>query len=133
MKKDVIPAILGGALGTAFRIAFDVVLSLMFFSLSWVSIMSINAAGSFLLAFLVGGLWTRPSTPHWVKVFLGPGLLGAFTTFSGVMLQGMLLGNMWITASFLALSIGTSMFAALLGFWAGSPFARTSRRKGVKR
>lgn len=133
MKKDLIPAILGGALGTALRIAFDVVLSLMFFSLSWVSIMAINALGSFLLAFLVAGLWTRPSAPHWVKVFFGPGVLGAFTTFSGVMLQGMLLGNMWITASFLALSIGTSMFAALLGFWAAVPFARKSRRKVASR
>lgn len=133
MKKDLFPAILGGALGTALRIVFDVVLSLLFFSLSLVSIMAINAVGSFLLAFWVGGLWTRKSTPHWVKVFFGPGVLGAFTTFSGVMLQGLLLGNMWITAGFLALSIGTSMFAALLGFWAATPFAGKRTRKAVSR
>jgi CrcB protein len=89
--------------------------------------------GSFLLAFLVAGLWTRKSTPHWVKIFMGPGVLGAFTTFSGVMLQGLLIQDMWTTAGFLALSIGTSMFAALLGFWAAQPFAQKSTRKVANR
>lgn len=133
MKKDIIPVIVGGAVGTALRIVLDIVLSLIFFSLSLVSIMAINAVGSFVLAFLVAGLWTRKSTPHWLKMFMGPGLLGAFTTFSGVMLQGLLMQNMWTTAGFLAVSIGTSMFAALLGFWAAQPFAQKKKRKAATR
>ncbi|MDH6532216.1 CrcB protein [Aurantimicrobium minutum] len=133
MKKDIVPVILGGAVGTALRIVLDVVLSLIFFSLSLVSIMAVNAVGSFLLAFLVAGLWTRKSTPHWVKIFMGPGVLGAFTTFSGVMLQGLFIQNMWATAGFLALSIGTSMFAALLGFWVAQPFALKNKRKAATR
>lgn len=132
MKKDIIPVIVGGAVGTALRIVLDIVLSLIFFSLSLVSIMTINAVGSFVLAFLVAGLWTRKSTPHWLKVFMGPGVLGAFTTFSGVMLQGLLIQNMWTTAGFLALSIGTSMFAALLGFWAAKPFAQKKRKVATR-
>ena len=133
MKKDIIPVLVGGAVGTALRIVLDIVLSLIFFSLSLVSIMAINAVGSFVLAFLVAGLWTRKSAPHWLKMLMGPGVLGAFTTFSGVMLQGLLIQNMWTTAGFLAVSIGTSMFAALLGFWAAQPFAQKKKRKVATR
>ena len=134
MKKDLLPVAIGGAIGTTLRILLDIMLSLIFFTMSLVSIITINALGSFLLGFLVAGIWTRPKTPHWMKLAVGPGVLGGFTTFSGVMLQALLIQNPWATAGYLALSIGTSLFAALLGIWVGTPFAKkTTRRKVVKR
>ncbi|WP_298118337.1 CrcB family protein [uncultured Aurantimicrobium sp.] len=133
MKKDLLPVAIGGAIGTALRILLDIMLSLIFFTMSLVSILVINALGSFLLGFLVAGLWTRPKTPHWMKLAAGPGVLGGFTTFSGVMLQALLIQDPWTTAGYLALSIGTSLFAALLGIWVGTPFAKKSaKKKAVK-
>jgi CrcB protein len=134
VKKDLLPVAIGGAIGTALRILLDIMLSLIFFTMSQVSIITINAIGSFLLGFLVAGLWTRPSTPQWMKLAVGPGVLGGFTTFSGIMLQALLVQNPWATAGYLALSIGTSLFAALLGIWLGTPFAKkTAKKRTVKR
>lgn len=133
MKKDILAVAIGGAIGTALRILLDILLSLIFFTMSLVSIITINSIGSFLLGFLVAGLWTRPSTPHWMKLAVGPGLLGGFTTFSGVMLQALLIQSPWETAGYVALSIGTSLFAALLGIWLGTPFAKkTAKKRAVK-
>jgi len=134
VKKDLLPVAIGGAIGTALRILLDIMLSLIFFTMSLVSILVINALGSFLLGFLVAGLWTRPKTPHWMKLAVGPGVLGGFTTFSGVMLQALFIQDPWTTAGYLALSIGTSLFAALLGIWVGTPFAKkTITKRAVKR
>ena len=134
MKKNVLAVAIGGAIGTALRILLDILLSLIFFTLSIVSLIVINAFGSFLLGFLVAGIWTRPRTPTWMKLAIGPGLLGGFTTFSGVMLQALLVQNPWATAGYLALSIGTSLFAALLGIWLGLPFAKKpGHKKAVKK
>lgn len=128
LKKDLLPVIIGGALGTALRILLDIILSLVFATFSLASTMLINAVGSFGLGFLVAGLWAKPKTPRWFKVGIGPGVLGGFTTFSGVMLQALLIQNPMMTAAFLALSIATSLFAAVLGIWLGTP-----RKKGARR
>ncbi|AXE55184.1 MULTISPECIES: CrcB family protein [Aurantimicrobium] len=128
LKKDLLPVIIGGALGTALRILLDIILSLVFATFSLGSTMLINAVGSFVLGFLVAGLWAKPKTPRWFKVGIGPGVLGGFTTFSGVMLQALLIQNPMMTAAFLALSIATSLFAAVLGIWLGTP-----RKKGARR
>ena len=128
LKIDLVPVIIGGALGTALRILLDIILSLVFATFSLGSTMLINALGSFVLGFLVAGLWAKPKTPRWFKVGIGPGLLGGFTTFSGVMLQALLIQNPMMTAAFLALSIATSLFAAVLGIWLGTP-----RKKGARR
>ncbi len=134
MKTGFLPVAIGGAIGTALRILLDILLSLIFFTLSIVSLIVINAFGSFLLGFVVAGIWTRPGTPTWMKLAIGPGLLGGFTTFSGVMLQALLVQNPWASAGYLALSIGTSLFAALLGIWLGLPFAKKpGRKKAVKK
>lgn len=133
VRKDFLAVALGGAIGTSLRILLDIMLSLVFFTMSMVSIITINAIGSFLLGFLVAGIWTRKSTPQWMKLAVGPGVLGGFTTFSGVMLQALLIQDPWATAGYLALSIGTSLFAALLGIWLGTPFAqKKAARKVVK-
>lgn len=134
MKKDLVPVAIGGAMGTALRILLDITLILIFFSISLVSVIVINAIGAFLLGFVVAGIWTRPKTPNWMKLAIGPGVLGGFTTFSGVMLQALFVQNPWATAGYLALSIGTSLFAALLGIWLGTPFAKKrATRKVAKR
>lgn len=129
MKKDLLPVAIGGAIGTALRILLDIMLSLIFFTMSLVSLIVINAIGSFLLGFLVAGIWTRPKTPHWMKLAVGPGVLGGFTTFSGVVLQSLFFQNIFLTAGYLSLSIGTSLFAALLGVWVGTPLAKKASKK----
>ena len=133
VRNEFLAVAIGGAIGTALRILLDIMLSLVFFTMSMVSIITINAIGSFLLGFLVTGIWTRKSTPQWMKLAVGPGVLGGFTTFSGVMLQALLVQNPWATAGYLALSIGTSLFAALLGIWVGTPFAKKKATRKVAR
>jgi CrcB protein len=133
VKKDLLPVAIGGAIGTALRILLDIMLSLIFFTMSLVSLIVINAIGAFLLGFVVAGIWTRPQTPHWMKLAIGPGVLGSFTTFSGIMLQALLVQNAWATAGYLTLSIGTSLFAALLGVWVGTPFAKKTQKKAPRK
>lgn len=49
-----------------------------------VSTLGVNLAGAFLLGVLVARLDLRPH-PAWLRPFLAVGLLGAFTTWSGVL------------------------------------------------
>lgn len=71
----------GGALGTGLRLLAD-----MSLPQPW-GLIVVNALGSAALLVLVLGVWPRtPHAPRWLRDGLGPGLLGAFTTLSGVSL-----------------------------------------------
>ena len=66
--------LLGGAVGTALRLAIDAALPHDDASFP-LSTLIINCVGAFLLGALVSRVWE--SAPEWLKAALGPGLLGS--------------------------------------------------------
>jgi len=118
----------GGVVGTAARLALDYVIAHGDAGFP-VSTLLINIVGSFALGVLVAGM--SPGAPGWLRAGLGPGVLGAFTTFSAVMvsLVSLTASDRLPTALvYLALSVVCGFAAALLGLRLGSRMAR--RRLG---
>ncbi|UYN82909.1 MAG: CrcB family protein [Microcella sp.] len=69
-----------------------------------------------MLGLLVAALW--PPVPSWVRVGLGPGILGSFTTFSALAISVVALarsGEVLVALLSIVLSIGFGMLSA----WAG--------------
>jgi CrcB protein len=81
---------LGGLVGTGLRLACDLAFPHADGEFP-VETLVVNLVGAFALGWLVGGLWTRPTTPFWLKAGLGSGVLGSFTTLSAVMASLLLL------------------------------------------
>jgi CrcB protein len=75
----------GGVIGTAARWGLDSAVPHTSSQFP-LSTLVTNIVGTFLLAFLTAGLWTRSGVPAWVKAGVGPGVLGTYTTFSAVVL-----------------------------------------------
>ncbi len=78
---------------------------------------TINILGAFLLGLLSG---LAPS--HQTAALIGTGFLGAYTTFSGWMLETRSLAerNQWRTASAnIAVSVVLGLAAAVFGHWMG--------------
>lgn len=119
--RELVAVVVGGMLGTGLRLAIDAALPHDDASFPWGTFL-INVTGSFLLALLVSTLWQRPSTPHWLKAGLGVGTLGAFTTFSAVMVSLATLvdsGQWMLGAVYLAASVALGLVAAVLGLRVG--------------
>lgn len=127
MIKDILAVIIGGALGTAMRVGADTVFSLVMPG-NYTPIVVINAIGSFMLGALVAGLWNRKGVAHWVKSGIGVGLLGGFTTLSGIALLGLTTGNALATMWLIFSSLLTSLFAAWFGLWLGGLTVRKRAR-----
>lgn len=78
----------------------------------------INTAGAFLLAFVLGTLVRRATPDHWIRLFVGVGVLGAFTTFSTLATELALLvrADRWgVAVAYAAASVGAGVVAVLLG------------------
>lgn len=105
----------GGTLGTAARLALGFVnpdaagLPL--------SILVANVAGSFLL----GVLAARLPAASGVRLFLGTGVLGGFTTYSAFTVGIIELGSAapWLAAGYAVVSVAIGIGAAVLGLWLG--------------
>jgi fluoride exporter len=116
VKPTVIVAVaVGGAVGTLARVSVD-----LFFSQdSWndvVSILVVNVVGAFLLGLALGH--GMAEQPLWVRQGLFVGVLGSFTTMSGIALVTLNLplpvGVVYLGATFV---LGVS--AAALGWLLG--------------
>ncbi|HEU0183474.1 MAG TPA: CrcB family protein [Agromyces mariniharenae] len=86
----------------------------------------VNLVGAFVLGWLVGGLWTRPTTPVWFKAGLGSGVIGSFTTLSAVMASLIVLtgaGEAWLAALHLLVSVVGGLALAAAGLRIGSLIA----------
>ena len=84
----------------------------------WVTL-GINAAGSFLLGVLVAVLPAPDST---VRIVVGTGLLGAFTTFSTFSWDALTMGRAdryGSATTYVLASVGLALLAAFLGFRTG--------------
>jgi len=113
---------LGGAVGTGLRLGIDTLFPAASAGTEAAgaafpfATLAINMIGSFALGFLVGRVW--PSAPHWLRAALGPGLLGGFTTFSGVTLAALTLAPP-LAATYLAASLLGGLAAAFAGLRLG--------------
>ena len=116
---------LGGLIGTGLRLTFDLAFPHADDAFP-VETLVVNLAGAFALGWLVGGLWTRPSMPMWLKAGIGPGVLGSFTTLSAVTASLLILGREgeWPTAiAYLIASVIGGLAAAAAGLRIGSLIA----------
>jgi CrcB protein len=117
--------VLGGLLGTGLRLALDTLLPNGDTVFPWATLL-INLIGSFALGLLVARFW--PTAPAWLKAGLGPGLMGAFTTFSALIVSLLTLtrAGMPVTALlYLLVSVAGGLVAAALGLRLGRTSPRT--------
>ena len=116
---------LGGLLGTGLRLACDLAFPHADGELP-VETLIVNLLGAFALGWLVGGLWTRPAIPSWLKAGLGSGVIGSFTTLSAVMASLLVLtreGEEWLAALYLLVSVIGGLLLAAGGLKLGSRLA----------
>jgi fluoride exporter len=116
---------IGGLVGTGLRLACDLAFPHADGEFP-VETLVVNLAGAFALGWLVGGLWTRPSTPMWLRAGLGSGVLGSFTTLSAVMASLLLLtagGDVGFAAAYLLASVIGGLGLAAAGLRIGSLIA----------
>lgn len=79
---------------------------------------AINMTGAFVLAFLLETLLRRGAAEHWLRLLVGVGVLGAFTTFSTMATELALLwrdGDGGIAAAYAAASVVVGVAAVLAG------------------
>ncbi|WP_173921401.1 CrcB family protein [Agromyces sp. Marseille-P2726] len=115
----------GGVIGTGLRLAFDLAFPHDDAAFP-VETFVVNLVGSFVLGWLAGGVWTRPSTPTWLKAGLGSGVIGSFTTLSAVMAGLIVLtraGEAWVAAAYLLGSVVAGLALAAAGLRIGSLIA----------
>jgi len=115
----------GGLLGTGLRLAVDGALPHADEGFP-ASTLVVNLVGTFALGWLAGGLWTRPSTPGWLKAGVGSGVIGSFTTLSAVMGSIALLdrgGETPLAFLYLAVSLVGGLTLAAAGLKLGSSLA----------
>ena len=108
----------GGLLGTFLRLAVDLALPHSSPGEISGSTIVVNTVGSFVLGLLVAHFWLKPATPEWVKLAVGPGLLGSFTTFSAIALN--VVGAVdEVRPVDGVLALGGSLLFGLAAAWAG--------------
>lgn len=113
---ELLAVLLGGALGTALRLAVDGIAG------HEPGTLAVNTAGSLALGLLVARVWAR--APRWLRAGLGAGLLGAFTTFSAVAASVVELAaaDRWMPAAlWLVANVLLGLAAAGLGLALGGP------------
>ena len=81
-----------------------------------------SESGIFVLGALVATVWRRARTPNWLKVGLGTGTVGSFTTFSALIISliAQAHNGLWMLAVlYLVMSLVLGFGAALLGLSLG--------------
>lgn len=114
---------LGGGIGAALRHAVNRgALALLGPSFPF-GILIVNVLGSFLMGVLVVALIVRGEGDQSMRLFLGTGILGGFTTFSAFSLDA---GLMWQRGDYtaLALYVIASVAVSIVALFAGMAGAR---------
>lgn len=119
--REVAAVAAGGMIGTGLRLTLDMVIPHGDTDFP-LSTLLINVVGSFALGAMVATLWRRANTPNWLKVGLGSGTVGSFTTFSALivsLLTEAQHGEWMLAVLYLLLSLVLGFGAALLGLSLG--------------
>jgi len=109
----------GGAGGGLLREAVRVLVPASAGTWDW-SVLVVNAVGAFALAALLPVLGRRPSER--VRLAVGTGLLGGLTTFSGLVVEAVLLSeaDLVSAAAYVVVAVASLLAAA----WAGARVVR---------
>lgn len=111
----------GGLIGSELRYGLGLAFPDLPGAVPWATL-GINVGGSFVLAALTTLWMARPRTAFWLRAGLGPGLLGAFTTFSAVIFAADQLGREGqpgVGLLYLLLSVVLGLLAAGTGWRLG--------------
>lgn len=114
MAINCLMVMLGGALGAVCRFAVSIQMKRIFSTEFPLSTLLINLTGSFLLGLLLG---FDPASL--VRLLLGTGFLGGFTTFSTFQVENVALlqrGGYGMMLLYTALSVGFGVVFAWIGF-----------------
>lgn len=110
----------GGAVGAVARYGVGT-LALRLAGPGWPwGTLAVNIVGGFLMGLLVGALSARAAGGDQLRLLLGVGVLGGFTTFSAFSLETMLLieRREWLgAAAYVAASVVLSIAALSVGLW----------------
>lgn len=125
----------GGVIGAAARQGIALALPGVDGGVPW-SILIANLAGAFLLGLLLTVLGVRTIETRArrdLRLFLGAGVLGGFTTYSSLAVGGatLLEGDPWLGAAYMLGTVAAGLMAAAFGVWLGS--ALTVRRGAESR
>ncbi len=122
--SSVLYVALGGALGASARYGLGQAATRIFGAGFPIGTLSANVIGSALMGVLFGYLSLRVHGGHGsetLRLFLGVGLLGGFTTFSAFSLDSLMMLERKAYGAFISyvgLSVGLSFLAIILGLWA---------------
>jgi len=119
--REVVAVASGGVIGTGLRLTIDTAIPHGDTDFP-LSTLLINIVGSFALGAVVATLWRRPRAPNWLKVGLGTGAIGSFTTFSALIVSLLAEAHhgAWMLAVlYLLLSLILGFGAAFLGLSLG--------------
>jgi len=112
---------LGGALGASGRYMFGQAAARVFGADFPYGTLGVNVIGSALMGLLFGYLTSRTSGgSENLRLFIGVGLLGGFTTFSAFSLESIMMLERkayGAFAGYIGLSVGLSFIALLAGLW----------------
>lgn len=107
---------LGGMLGTGLRAGAAAWWPHAAGDWPWATF-TVNITGSFLLAVLIGTLARRTANPdrqRLIRLGLGTGLLGSYTTYSSLAVE-VALAPLWLGAAYAAASVLAGLAAAAIG------------------
>lgn len=113
-------AVIGGMVGTGLRLGLGEALP------TATAVLVANLLGAFALGLLFAALRRRRLGGSGIWTFLGPGLLGAFTTFSALQLEvveQLRDGYPLHAAGYVAVSVGLGVPLAACGRWIGGRLA----------
>ncbi len=129
-KIDNLSAIaIGGALGTLLRYNLNIKL---FFNYMPNATIIENLVGSFFLGCLAGWLFHK-MLPEWLKLGLGVGLFGGFTTmstFAADTFSIFALNSAFDALKYLAITLFGALAMAAIGFFAGNYLGARNKCKG---
>lgn len=114
----VVWVILGGTIGTAIRYALDSAFGVPYGAFPWVTLI-INVSGSLLLGALLAAVTSRPvsAASTTLRLTLGTGLLGGYTTYSTFAVETMFLApaSPLLSLAYAGGSVVMGFLAALIG------------------
>ncbi|WP_074788458.1 fluoride efflux transporter FluC [Austwickia chelonae] len=124
----------GGCLGTAARASIAQAFPVLPGSFPWATL-AVNLCGALALGFLLGrlALWPDRGAYRAVRLTVGTGFLGGFTTYSTFVVESLLLGAeaRWGTALlYVVITLIGGTAAAAVGFLAFSWRGDSSQGKG---
>ena len=112
---------IGGALGAVLRyLSVTAALRLLGPGFPYGTLF-VNVAGSLIMGFAAAALLERVGNDR-MDLFLMTGVLGGFTTFSAFSLEALYLierGRVAASVVYIGGSVGLSIFALMIGLWAG--------------